>query len=90
MIRCLKILDTQRLQGLFGSANLDLAVSASTLYTSASPNVRAFNAKTNLPRLIPMTLRVYEELLKLCEKNPGGHLFGGLKEVKRSFGTACG
>jgi integrase len=36
-----------------------------------------------------MTQRVYEELLKLCEKNPEGRIFGGLKEVKRSFGTAC-
>ncbi len=52
-------------------------------------NVRAFNAKTNRPRPIPMTQRVYEELLKLCEKNPEGRIFGGLKEVKRSFGTAC-
>jgi integrase len=52
-------------------------------------NVRAFNAKTNRPRPIPMTQRVYEELLKLCEKNPEGSVFGGLYEVKRSFGTAC-
>jgi integrase len=52
-------------------------------------NVRAFNAKTNRPRPIPMTERVYEELLKLCEKNVEGPVFGGLSEVKRSFGTAC-
>jgi integrase len=52
-------------------------------------NVRAFNAKTNRPRPISMTQRVYEELLRLCEKNPEGRIFGGLKEVKRSFGTAC-
>jgi integrase len=52
-------------------------------------NVRAFNAKTNRPRPIPMTQRVYQELLKLYEKNPEGRIFGGIKEVKRSFGTAC-
>jgi integrase len=52
-------------------------------------NVRAFNAKTNRPRPIPMTQRVYEELSKLCEKCPDGPVFGGLKEVKRSFATAC-
>ena len=52
-------------------------------------NVRAINAKTNRPRQIPMTQRVYDELMKLCEKNPEGLVFGGLSEVKRSFGTAC-
>lgn len=51
--------------------------------------VRAINAKTNRPRQIPMTQRVYEELKKLCEKNPSGKVFGGLVEVKRSFRTAC-
>jgi integrase len=34
-------------------------------------------------------LRVCEELLKLCETNSEGLVFGGLTEVKRSFGTAC-
>jgi len=52
-------------------------------------NVRAINAKTNRPRQIPMTKRVREELIKLCEKNLEGPVFGGLSEVKRSFGTAC-
>jgi integrase len=52
-------------------------------------NIRAINAKTNRPRQIPMTHRVYEELMKLCEKNSDGPVFGGLSEVKRSFGTAC-
>jgi len=51
--------------------------------------VRAINAKTNRLRQIPMTQRVYEELLKLCENSPGGPVFGGISEVKRSFGTAC-
>lgn len=51
-------------------------------------NVRAINAKTNRPRQIPMTQRVYEELRKLCGNNPEGPIFGGLSEVKRSFGTA--
>jgi len=54
--------------------------------------LRAINAKGNKARTIPMTQRVYEELLKLHEKNckhPSGLVFGGLKEVKRSFNTAC-
>jgi integrase len=51
--------------------------------------VRAINAKTNRSRQIPMTRRVYDELKKLCEKNPHGQVFGGLSEVKRSFSTAC-
>jgi integrase len=36
-----------------------------------------------------MRQRVYEELLKLCESGLGGSVFGGVSEVKRSFGTAC-
>ena len=53
-------------------------------------NVRAINAKTNRPRTIPMTRRVREELVRLTEKLRDQDLiFGGLKEVKRSFGTAC-
>jgi len=52
-------------------------------------NVRAINSKTNRPRQIPMTRRVFEELQKLCETNSEGPVFGGLCEVKRSFGTAC-
>lgn len=51
--------------------------------------VRAINAKTNRSRQIPMTPRVVEELKKLCQKNSQGKIFGGLSEVKRSFGTAC-
>lgn len=51
--------------------------------------VRAFNAKTNRLRQIPMTLRVYEELKILLEKNAAKTIFGGLSEVKRSFRTAC-
>ena len=54
--------------------------------------LRAINAKWNKGRTIPMTQRVYEELLKLNEENgnnPSGLVFGGLKEVKRSFNTAC-
>jgi len=54
--------------------------------------LRAINAKGNKARTIPMTQRVYEELLKLHEQNckhPSGLVFGGLKEVKRSFNTAC-
>jgi len=54
--------------------------------------LRAINAKWNKARTIPMTQRVYEELLKLKEQygdHPSGLVFGGLKEVKRSFNTAC-
>jgi integrase len=52
-------------------------------------NVRAINAKTNRPRTIPMTRRVKEELARLNENGDGNLIFGGLKEVKRSFNTAC-
>ncbi|MGE0129067.1 MAG: tyrosine-type recombinase/integrase [Blastocatellales bacterium] len=52
-------------------------------------NVRAINAKTNRPRPIPMTRRVSEELARLNETSQGELIFGGLKEVKRSFNTAC-
>lgn len=51
-------------------------------------NVRAINAKTNRPRTIPMTGRVKEELARLNETVNGNLIFGGLKEVKRSFATA--
>jgi integrase len=54
--------------------------------------LRAINAKGNKPRAIPMTQRVYDELMRLYEQNvnhPSGLVFGGLKEVKRSFKTAC-
>lgn len=36
-----------------------------------------------------MTRRVCEELQNLCEENQDGPVFGGLCEVKRSFGTSC-
>lgn len=52
-------------------------------------NVRAINAKTNRPRTIPMTRRVKEELARLNENGDGNLIFGGLKEVKRSFNTSC-
>ena len=54
--------------------------------------LRAINAKWNKARTIPMTQRVYEELLKLKEQygdHPAGLVFGGIREVKRSFNTAC-
>ncbi len=54
--------------------------------------LRAINAKWNKARTIPMTQRAYEELLKLKEQygdHPSGLVFGGIKEVKRSFNTAC-
>src|SRR5262245_36331141 len=53
--------------------------------------LRAINAKWNKGRTIPMTQRVYEELLKLNKEygdHQSGLVFGGLKEVKRSFNTA--
>jgi integrase len=54
--------------------------------------LRAINAKWNKARTIPMTQRAYEELLKLKEQygdHPSGLVFGGIKDVKRSFNTAC-
>src|SRR5262245_13874993 len=54
--------------------------------------LRALNAKWNKARAIPMTQRDYEELMKLKEQyddHPSSLVFGGLKEVKRSFNTAC-
>ncbi|MCG3143029.1 MAG: hypothetical protein HONDAALG_00342 [Gammaproteobacteria bacterium] len=54
--------------------------------------LRAINAKTNKPRVVQMTERVYHELLALYDQtkdSKSGLVFGGLKEVKRSFGTAC-
>ncbi len=51
--------------------------------------LRAFNAKTNRPRQIPMTPRVKLELQKMVEKNRAGLVFGGIKNVKRSYATAC-
>ncbi|MBL8208612.1 MAG: site-specific integrase, partial [Blastocatellia bacterium] len=54
--------------------------------------VKAKNAKTNIARFIPMTTRVIEQLRVLYETNrhhPSGLVFGGLKEIKRSFATAC-
>jgi integrase len=58
-------------------------------FGSGVTNVRAINAKTNRPRSIPMTRRVKEELARLNRTGDGNLLFGGLKEVKRSFNTAC-
>ncbi len=58
-------------------------------FSSGVINVRAINAKTNRPRPIPMTRRVKEELARLNETSQGELIFGGLKEVKRSFNTAC-
>ena len=54
--------------------------------------LRAINAKANKPRTIQMTDRVYQELLRLhdlTKESQSGLVFGGLKDVKRSFNTAC-
>ncbi|MGH9840830.1 MAG: tyrosine-type recombinase/integrase [Blastocatellia bacterium] len=54
--------------------------------------LRAINAKGNKARTIPMTQRVFDELKGLHEQHgdhSSGLVFGGLKEVKRSFNTAC-
>ena len=54
--------------------------------------VKAKNAKANIARHIPMTTRVLEQLKSLYDANrnhPSGLVFGGLKEIKRSFATAC-
>jgi integrase len=58
-------------------------------FRSGVINVRAVNAKTNRSRAIPMTRRVKEELARLNEASDGNLIFGGLREVKRSFNTAC-
>lgn len=58
-------------------------------FGTAAINVRAINAKTNRPRTIPMTRRVREELAQLVNLSDEDLIFGGLKEVKRSFGAAC-
>lgn len=53
--------------------------------------VRAFNAKTAKSRTVALTNRVYEYLCQLrpfpCL--PDSLVFGGLKDVKRSFVSAC-
>ena len=51
--------------------------------------VRAINSKTNRPREVAMTARLYDELLKLSEKPFGESVFGLQSNVKRSFGSAC-
>src|SRR5262249_26780042 len=56
-------------------------------------NIRAINAKSNIPRSIPMTRRVHDRLKELYNQtgnDSSGLVFGGLRDVKRSFGTACG
>jgi integrase len=55
-------------------------------------NIRAINAKSNVPRSIPMTRRVHDrlkELYNLISNDSSGLVFGGLRDVKKSFGTAC-
>ena len=55
-------------------------------------NIRAINAKSNIPRSIPMTRRVHDRLKELYNQtgnDPSGLVFGGLRDVKRSFGKAC-
>src|SRR6266498_2597221 len=76
----------------FGSAKLNemFTLEKSDIdFRSGVISVRAINAKTNRPRTIPMTRRVKEELALLNENGNGNLIFGGLKEVKRSFNTAC-
>jgi integrase len=53
--------------------------------------VRAINAKTGRARTLPITPRLADELERLrpADARPGDLVFGGLKNVKRSFGTAC-
>lgn len=55
-------------------------------------NIRAINAKSNIPRSVPMTRRVHDrlkELYKLTGDDSSGLVFGGLRDVKKAFGTAC-
>ena len=51
--------------------------------------IRRVNAKRNQMREIPMTPRVKEQLQKLVSADSDVLLFGGLKEFRRSFMTAC-
>jgi integrase len=63
---------------------------AETDFEQKQIRLRAFNAKTNRARSVPMTARVFETLTELQSHNEESDLvFGGLKEVKRSFRTAC-
>ena len=53
--------------------------------------VRAFNAKSARSRLVAMTTRVYEFLRQQRETSQGldSLVFGGIKDAKRSFTSAC-
>ncbi len=53
--------------------------------------VRAFNAKTAKSRTVAMTTRLYECLRKLQEScvDSDALVFGGIKNIKRSFTSAC-
>jgi integrase len=63
---------------------------ADTNFEQKQIKLRAFNAKTNRARSVPMTTRVLATLIELRSCNEESDLvFGGLKEVKRSFKTAC-
>ncbi len=63
---------------------------AETDFEQKQIRLRAFNAKTNRARSVPMTSRVLATLIELrSHKEDSNLVFGGLKEVKRSFRTAC-
>lgn len=51
--------------------------------------VRAINSKTNKPREVAMTARLFDELMRLSEEPFGESVFGIQTNVKRSFTTAC-
>ncbi len=58
---------------------------------SRTITVRAFNAKTAKSRTVAMTIRLYGCISKLQESSriSDSLVFGGIKDVKRSFTSAC-
>lgn len=54
--------------------------------------VRSTTTKTRRPRTIGITARLWkalDELLALTQAGEGDYVFGGIKECKRSFASAC-
>lgn len=78
--------------GLRKNELLTLAWASDIDFDNRQINIRAVNAKTDTKRSIPMTERVFERLQSLfiaADGNETGLVFGGLGDMKRSFGTAC-
>ncbi len=58
-------------------------------FTARLVRVRAINAKTNKPREVAMTVRLFDELMRLNEEPMSELVFGIQTNVKRSFGSVC-